>query len=422
MESKISDNRFYQVLFAICVAVTYLNIYELTFAIWALSFVISLKRKYSLTVIQYVACFVVIFGIALCVSFFQNFKLYNFFRDISYLLKPILGILVGYNLCRNLRIKPLQTIFYTGLFIAVSHLLLIVWSAILHRIVNIHELRHYTGYFSDFEIYALIVVIFNKEFEMPLSRQKKQLFIAIIAISSFLYLSRTNFIQFIILFLAMKGYFQINRRAIIVMSTVIITTLVGYAIIYNMTLTRNGREYGGMEAFLYKIKNSPIEAFKSKVDQDDWQDFNDNYRSFETQITLHQVSADGLPSILFGKGMGATIDVGREMWTNDGEFIRYVPTLHNGFMTVYLKAGAVGILFSVLFMVLLFRQRDSDTPMVKQINLLLVGTAIFLFLANWVLLGLYLKIDNKSLVIGFVLCYKELLIKKSLLPQHEESE
>ncbi|MFT3794536.1 hypothetical protein [Flavobacterium sp.] len=421
MESKAANNNlFYQILFAICVGVTYLNIYELTFAIWSFSLLISLRRKYSLTLVHYLLCFVAIFGIALTVSFFREYKLYNFFRDISYLLKPILGLVVGYQLCRNLRIKPFETIAYTGLGIAVIHMILIFYNALLHHIVNIHELRHFTGYFSDFEIYALLVLIFSKELEIKISAEKRWLFILIIAVSSALYVSRTNFLQLIILYLAMKGYFKITTRAVIVMSLVIAGTLIGYAIIYNMTLTRNGR---GLEGFLYKVKNAPIEAFKSKVDEDDWEDFNDNYRSYETIITLKQVSSGGWTTILFGKGMGATIDVGREMWTNDGEFIRYVPTLHNGYMTVYLKSGVVGIFFSVVFMILLTRQRQrkTDTPLIKNINLFLSGTGIFLFLANWVLLGLYLKIDNKSLIIGLILCYKELLVKQSLLPKNEES-
>ena len=409
---KKSENLTCQVLFALCVGVTYLNIYELTFAVWSVTLLFTLKRKYSFTIISYALCFVAIFLIALGVSFFREFNGYIFFRDISYMLKPILGLIVGYQLCRNTDIKPFHTIIYIGLGIALIHLGMIFYNAIAHNIINIHELRHFTGYFSDYEFYALLLLFFNKEFEVELSTERKWLLIVIIGVSGTLYVSRTNFIQLIVLFLAMKGYFRLSRRAIIVMATVIITTLAGYAIIYNMSLARNG---SGIEAFLYKIKNAPIEAFKSKVNKDDWEDFNDNYRSFETIITIKQVSSEGPATIIFGKGMGSTVDLGRRIWTNDGELIRHLPTLHNGFMTVYLKTGLLGLFFCVLFLILLGRQGKSDIPIVHQINLLLKGTAIFLVLANWVLLGLYLKIDNKALVIGFILAYKELIIKRSLL-------
>ncbi|RZJ29884.1 MAG: hypothetical protein EOO48_06410 [Flavobacterium sp.] len=415
---KKSENLICQVLFALCVGVTYLNIYELTFAVWSITFLFTVKRRYSFTVLGYISCFVAIFLIALIVSFFNQFKGYLFFRDVSYLLKPILGLLVGYQLCRNTKIKPFHTIIYVGLGIAVIHLGMIFYNAVVHRIINIHELRHYTGYFSDFEFYALIVLFFNKEFEVELSPKRKWTFFLIVAISGILYVSRTNFIQFIILFLAMKGYFKLTKRAVIVMTTIIIVTLSGYAILYNMPLTRNGP---GIEAFLYKIKNAPIEAFKSKVNQNDWQDFNDNYRSYETIITIRQVSSEGTSGVLFGKGMGSTIDLGRQLWTNDGEFIRYLPTLHNGYTTVFLKTGLTGILFSIIFLVLLGRQGKSDIPLVQQINLFLKGSAVFLVLANWVLLGLYLKIDNKALIIGFILAYKELIVKRSRLNPDGES-
>ena len=58
----------------------------------------------------------------------------------------------------------------------------------------------------------------------------------------------------------------------------------------------------------------------------------------------------------------------------------------------------------IYFLYHLFRQKKSNIESVAQINLLLIGTAFFLIVANWVLLGLFLKLDNKSILIGFLLC------------------
>lgn len=415
---KLSKDLPYQLLFAACVAVTYLNNYEITFAVWAVTALITIKKKYSLTIIEYILCFAGIFGIAFTVALFKDTHLYEYFRDVVYLLKPILGLLIGYQLCRSHNIRPFHTIIYTGLFIAVVHLGIIVQSAVIHKIVNIHVLRHYGGYFSDFEIYSLLFVLFNKQFNVRLSRRRKLMLLAIIGLSSFLYLSRTNFLQFLILYLALKGYFVINKRSVIIMGTLAALTALSYIILFNMTLQRNGK---GMEAFLFKVRNAPIEAFKTRVNKNDYRDFNDNYRSYENIITVRQVSYDGVPGILFGKGMGSSVDLGRKLWTNDGEYIRYLPTLHNGFMTVFLKSGLFGLLLNLLFIYLLCRQGKTDDYYIKQINLLLFGTGIFLILANWVLLGLYLKIDNKSIIIGFILCYKEILLKQNRRAQIKDS-
>jgi hypothetical protein len=59
------------------------------------------------------------------------------------------------------------------------------------------------------------------------------------------------------------------------------------------------------------------------------------------------------------------------------------------------------------------RQKKSEIPMVNQINLLLIATGIFLIFENWVLLGIFLKTESKAVLIGFIIYYKELLIKEN---------
>lgn len=251
--------------------------------------------------------------------------------------------------------------------------------------------------------------MFHKKFDFIIGKNKFYLFVLLLSLSSFLYLSRTNFIQFIILFIAMKGFFKINKRSLILVSTTLILVLAGYAAIYQSNPSRGGK---GLEAFLYKIKIAPEEAFKSKVNKDDWKDFNDNYRSFENIITVRQVSAGGASDVIFGNGLGATINLGREVLTNDETIVQYIPILHNGFATVFLKSGLLGVLFLLLSIWLLLNHKKSDIPLVQNINLLLVGTAFFLVVSNWVFMGLYLKLDTKSILIGMFICYRELQLKK----------
>lgn len=164
---------------------------------------------------------------------------------------------------------------------------------------------------------------------------------------------------------------------------------------------------------MYKIKIAPEEAFKTKINKEDWKDFNDNYRSFENIITVRQVSNEGLMTILFGKGLGSNVNLGRKIKTNDGTEVQFIPILHNGFMTVFLKAGLFGVLFLVYFIYVLFKQNKSKNEIIRNINYLLVGTSIFLIVSNWVFMGLYLKLDNKSIIIGFLIALKELIANQS---------
>jgi hypothetical protein len=227
-------------------------------------------------------------------------------------------------------------------------------------------------------------------------------------ISSFFYLARTNFIQFIVLTIALKGYFSVTTRSIKVISSVLLATVIGYAIIYNLNPKRDG---SGVEQFLYKIKNAPIEPFKTKIDITNWKDINDNYRSYENILTLRQVTENGPRAIILGEGIGSTVDLKQKMWLQNS-FMRYIPFLHNSYMTVFLKSGVLGIFLLLFYLYILMKNRKSNILLVQNINMLLVGTAVFLIISNWVFLGMYNTSDNKSIIVGFLIALREFEIQK----------
>ena len=125
MKVKISKNNFYQILFILCVFVPYFNNYELTFLTWLLTAIFTVQKKYSALFSIQIFCFGAIFLIAFFSSIFSDFKAYDFIRDIAYLLKPILGLLIGYQLCKNKLNNPLKSIVSAGGFLAIYHLILV---------------------------------------------------------------------------------------------------------------------------------------------------------------------------------------------------------------------------------------------------------------------------------------------------------
>jgi hypothetical protein len=179
---------------------------------------------------------------------------------------------------------------------------------------------------------------------------------------------------------------------------------VGYSAILYINPKRNG---AGIEAFLYKIKVAPIEPFKTKIDRDNWKDLNDNYRSYENIMTVRQVTRDGLYSVIFGQGLGAQVDLKQKILLGDME-LRYISILHNGFMTVFLKSGLLGVFFLLSSIFPLFKKQKTDIPIIKQINYLMIGSGLFLIVSYWVFMGYYFIADTKAIVIGFLICYREL--------------
>jgi O-antigen ligase len=82
-------------------------------------------------------------------------------------------------------------------------------------------------------------------------------------------------------------------------------------------------------------------------------------------------------------------------------------------MTIFLKSGLLGLTLFLIFFVLLYKQKRSQIQMINNINMLLMGTAVFLILSTWVFMGVYFKLDNKSIIIGFVIAMREYIIKNS---------
>ena len=344
MRITLPKDFIYQFLFFINVFVPYLNIYELTFAVWSLTALFTFQNKLSIEIIKHVACYIVIFIIAFVSLFRYNHQLYFIIRDITYISKPIIGLLIGYQLCKKISTNTLALVVKTGFYIAVYHLSILLYSVLFFRVTNINDIRYFAGFFSDFEVYSLILLLFHKKFDLRYSRKKLLIYITIIGFSAFMYLARTNFIQFFILVIAMKGFLKINTKSITILISLVLVCIIGYATILYINPKRNGE---GLEAFLYKIKVAPTEPFKTKIKRDNWKDFNDNYRSYENIMTVRQVTRDGIKPTLFGQGLGSKIDLKQKIWLGDME-LRFISILHNGFMTVLLKSGLLGVLFFII--------------------------------------------------------------------------
>ncbi len=399
----------YTLLFALCVGLPYINYYEATFALWSFVILVTLRRKYSFSILGYIGYFALILLIATLVGTFKqaDVRTYDFIRDITYLLKPILGLLAGYQLCKPHLRNPMNTLVYVAGLIAAVHLLVIAHAFLFYNVRNINDLRMYGGYFSDYEIYALIFLMFRNRFGIDISGRNAKMLMILIGVSAFLYLARTNFIQFVVLYMAMKGYLKLTTRSVAVIASVVALSVIGYALIYNSNPRRGAK---GLEAFFYKIKVAPMEPFKTRVNADDWVDFNDNYRSYENILTIRQVSNKGTAAVILGEGLGSSIDLKREVWLQTS-MMRYIPFLHNGFMTVFLKAGLLGVLIYFLSISYFWKSRPTAIPVVSEINLLLYGTGFFLIISNWVFLGFYNLFDTKTLLVGFLFAYRERLKK-----------
>lgn len=364
---------------------------------------LTIQRKYSISLFKLVIPYALILFIAIVVSFNYDYQKYLVIRDITYLCKPMIGLFLGYQLCQKNLQNAFRLIVKTGVFIAICHIITLFSAVFIFSASTVAEIRYHSGYFSDYEIYTFVILLFHKQFQLDYSKKTLRILTVIVGFSAFMYLARTNFIQFVILFVAVKGYLVINKKALMIIGSIVITSIVGYFIIVS-TNPRRGAE--GLEGFLYKIKVAPMEPFKSKINREDYRDFNDNYRSYENIMTIRQVTRDGVTPTIFGKGIGSQIDLKQKVWLGD-MYLRFISILHNGFMIVFLKSGLLGIFIYLFTIIFFFRKVKTDKPIVSNINLLFIGTGVFLLVSNWVFLGFYNLTETKTILIGFLIAYRE---------------
>jgi len=405
MKLSLNKEFFYQLFFTFCVVIPFFNNYELSFISWLLALVLTFKKSYSTSFLRYVSYFIFIFILAFIVGVFYQYRLYFVIRDITYLLKPILGLFIGYQFFNSTIKNPFKFLLYSGLAMAIIHLALVGYGIVFQGAKSVASIREYGGYFNDYEIYTFIILLFHKKFQVDLSTKRYRLFFIIMGLSTFFYLARTNFIQLVILFMAMKGWLILNKKSITIIGTLIIASVLSYTAIYLYNPKRNG---DSVNEFLYKIKLIPLEAFATKINRNDWKDFHDHYRSYENVRTIEQLTYND--SYILGEGIGSQVDLKQKVRLGDMD-LRHISILHNGYMTVYLKAGIPGLLLLFGSIFYFFRKQSSVNDLDHNINLLFIGTGLFLIISYWVFMGFYNLLDSKSLLIGFLFSYKNHLRK-----------
>lgn len=288
---------------------------------------------------------------------------------------------------------------------AVIHLLLVGYGIFFQGARGVAEIRLYGGYFNDYEIYTFIILIFHKKLGIEIKRNKFLLFIGLLGLSSFFYLARTNFIQFFILFFAMKEWLKLTPKSLKIFATLFIFFSLSYLAIYQYNPKRNGN---GFEEFLYKVKMIPLEAFATKINREDWKDFHDHYRSYENVRTVEQLMHN--KTFLFGEGLGSQVNLKQKVFLGD-MFLQRISILHNGYMTVLLKSGIIGLISLLLSIFYFFRKFTVKNEIDHNINLFFIGTGLFLFISYWVFLGFYNLLDSKTILIGFLFAYKNQIQK-----------
>ena len=142
----------YSFLYILCIVSSFFPNYEITFLIWLTTVLLTIKKKYSITIFNFILLFSGILLIASISSLFYKYQTFSIVKDFTYLLKPILGLLVGYQIFDKFKSKSFDVFINAGLVLSTIHILLILFAFLKFHSVDMNLIRAEAGFFSDYEV------------------------------------------------------------------------------------------------------------------------------------------------------------------------------------------------------------------------------------------------------------------------------
>ncbi|HEX8269281.1 MAG TPA: O-antigen ligase family protein [Flavobacterium sp.] len=352
---------------------------------------------------------------------FFGFLIYDYqftdlVKDVSHFLKPIVGVLVGFLVFYGNRDSAvfLKTIITVGAITATIHLFGIIFFSDFFK-ASISELRGGFGFDNFIEIFSFFTLLLSNRFvSTPIfkSRFFSWALSSILLLSIFLYFSRTMFVVFFLIGFSLLGYAKVTAKGLKMAGALLIIVLLGYAYIFSIKLDRNAK---GVEGFLYKIKIAPEEIFKAKIDRENHEELWDHWRGYEASRAFVLIKNNPSSAVL-GTGYGSLVNLKfRAPLGEDG--MRYISTLHNGYMFVFYKTGVVGLLLLLLFLINLYLRiyRSADNPSHAYILKLISTIGLFYLFTTLIITGIFIPKDTIILILGGSLALERVNAAKNQL-------
>ncbi|HOS73001.1 MAG TPA: hypothetical protein PLZ75_11205 [Bacteroidales bacterium] len=314
--------------------------------------------------------------------------LYHFSQGFFYLSIPLIMIITGYQLSKIFSLHQFFiSIVIIGIITAILFIILTVISAGFAAFLSPYtEARFVVASGSSVCILSLITAAYSEYFGIKIFKKKKGKYLAVIInlIAIYLFASRTYWV-FLFVFVILFSLKTLRRNKLLFAGFMLIAVLL---ISLSVIGSKEGLTF--QNSILYKLINSFKEV---KVrDITDYEYINLYFRGYEAYRSWVTFSESSLLHKVLGGGYGKLVTLDAEVLL-DGKYWNAVPWVHNGFFFILVKEGLLGIVFALLFFFYLSRESikgyRKDTCQRQYARLVLLGCTITLFVANYVVCGLF---------------------------------
>jgi len=348
-----------------------------------------------------ISILIIVLIIGIISSFFYQKHLFDWFKDLLYFSKPILGILLGYFLIKKINNKNffLKALIYVSLLFAIYHIFNVFITTDFST-DSISTIRNENGLSNPLELLALIILISSYRFDfLAVINRRRKTIIFTLALSLILYFSRTMVVAFIIMLLAINGYTKLTTKGFKYGVGIMLLVGLFYLYLFSINLKRN---QPGIESFLYKIKIAPSEIFSpaKSIDIKNHKNLWDHWRAYETNLAYMQMKKHPI-SFLNGYGFGSLVDLKFVAPLNE-QGMRFIPILHNGYTNILFKTGFLGLFFYISFLLSLYIQSYKTKSYTGEeiIRNIISAIGLYFIFTSLIITGIYNLEEKYSLILG----------------------
>lgn len=401
----IKINKLYHLLFAfVLLCQLYVESYRIIIfsQILVLLFILFMDKRISVRLIKIILPLVLLFIIPFFSTFFTSHKLNFILKDLFLLIKPLIGIMIGYQMFKRINNLSdfVKTIVIVGLISAIIHFIVVIGTGGLLT-GNVSQIREY-GKDNFLELFALFFLAFYaKFFKESLFKNKvyTRIIFLILFFSCLLYLSRTMLILAIILLLGIYGYLRITTKTLKVISVLIAAFVLLFIYLFNTKIDRNET---GLMGFLFKIKMAPSEIFVSNINREDHRELWDHWRGYEANRAF-ELMKENPSSFIIGNGYGSLINLKfKAPLTSDNNGLQYISEIHNGYVFIFYKIGIIGLIIFFFFITNLYIKVYNGYNFA---NVFIGSIAVCYFFTTLTITGIYNKRDIIIIILGGLLFF-----------------
>ena len=285
---------------------------------------------------------------------------YAFFRDFYYFSQPLLLIFIGFMaIVRGPRSGfrlYLRLLIFAAFFLAIYYYASFIINIFLGISISLDS-RYKFALNSDYAMVGFLLVYVSRLTRYKIFQSSTEIVLIIFfLLLIFISLSRTNILisMLVILYPFLAKFISFKKQLYGFVS--IIFALVFLGSIFQVALPEEAAS-----GFLSKVLNSYAEVIvRNNVENEvlsaqDSKNVNYYWRSQEAFLGLSKYLEGNRWQLVFGQGFGTYIDASQFF---DSKF-QQIPFFHNGFITVVLKAGPIGILLYFYFFTSLARRAST---------------------------------------------------------------